>query len=88
MFHAFGLPPPTRPRSRLEPTFRSQDAEMGQFLDPAAFNTREGADTSHSEDPSDAIKRTMYGTELEADTRFGDFGLESVATDFNWTGTF
>ncbi|KAJ3798803.1 hypothetical protein GGU11DRAFT_556649 [Lentinula aff. detonsa] len=88
MFHAFGLPPPTRPRSRLEPTFRSQDVEMGQFLDPAAFDTREGADTSHSEDPSDAMKRTMYGTELEADTRFGDFGLESVATDFNWTGTF
>jgi hypothetical protein len=31
------------------------------------------------------VKRTMYGTELEGDTRFGDFGIEGVATGF-WTG--
>jgi hypothetical protein len=24
------------------------------------------------------MKRTMYGTELEGDTRFGDFGVEGV----------
>jgi hypothetical protein len=30
-------------------------------------------------------KRTMYGTELEGDTRFGDFGIEGVATGF-WAG--
>ncbi|KAH7931133.1 hypothetical protein BV22DRAFT_1027891 [Leucogyrophana mollusca] len=30
-------------------------------------------------------KRTMYGTELEGDTRFGDFGVEGVASGF-WTG--
>lgn len=30
-------------------------------------------------------KRTMYGTELEMDTRFGDFGVEGVATmGFRW----
>ncbi|KAJ4486302.1 hypothetical protein J3R30DRAFT_3445747 [Lentinula aciculospora] len=90
MFQAFGLPPPTRPRSRLEPTLRSQDTEMGQYLNPAAFDNRgplEGGE-ARSEDASDTIKRTMYGTELEGDTRFGDFGLESVATDFNWTGSF
>jgi len=31
------------------------------------------------------VKRTMYGTELEGDTRFGDFGIEGVATGF-WAG--
>lgn len=30
-------------------------------------------------------KRTMYGTELEGDTRFGDFGVEGVASGF-WAG--
>ncbi|PPQ89398.1 hypothetical protein CVT25_002216 [Psilocybe cyanescens] len=29
-------------------------------------------------------KKTMYGTELESDTRFGDFGVEGVASGF-WT---
>lgn len=32
-----------------------------------------------------SAKRTMYGTELDGDTRFGDFGVEGVATGF-WTG--
>jgi len=36
--------------------------------------------------PAMPMKRTMYGTELEGDTRFGDFGVEGVATGF-WTGT-
>lgn len=31
------------------------------------------------------MKRTMYGTELDGDTRFGDFGVEGVATGF-WAG--
>jgi hypothetical protein len=31
------------------------------------------------------VKRTMYGTELDGDTRFGDFGIEGVATGF-WAG--
>jgi hypothetical protein len=29
--------------------------------------------------------RTMYGTELDGDTRFGDFGVEGVASGF-WSG--
>jgi hypothetical protein len=28
----------------------------------------------------------MYGTELEGDTRFGDFGVEGVAAGF-WAGS-
>jgi hypothetical protein len=35
--------------------------------------------------PDQPIKRTMYGTELEGDSRFGDFGVEGVAMGF-WTG--
>ncbi|KAF7789919.1 hypothetical protein EIP86_000867 [Pleurotus ostreatoroseus] len=38
------------------------------------------------ETPAPPMKRTMYGTELDGDTRFGDFGVEGVATGF-WTGT-
>ncbi|CCM00902.1 uncharacterized protein FIBRA_02948 [Fibroporia radiculosa] len=37
------------------------------------------------ETPAPPMKRTMYGTELEGDTRFGDFGVEGIATGF-WTG--
>jgi len=40
---------------------------------------------SVEESPEAPIRRTMYGTELEGDTRFGDFGVEGVATGF-WTG--
>ncbi|KAI0051751.1 hypothetical protein FA95DRAFT_1569801 [Auriscalpium vulgare] len=36
--------------------------------------------------PAAPVRRTMYGTELEGDTRFGDFGVEGVATGF-WSGT-
>ena len=35
--------------------------------------------------PGAPIKRTMYGTELDGDTRFGDFGIEGVASGF-WAG--
>lgn len=31
-------------------------------------------------------RATMYGTELDSDRRFGDFGVEGVASGF-WTGT-
>ena len=37
------------------------------------------------ETPGGQMKRTMYGTELESDTRFGDFGVEGVASGF-WAG--
>lgn len=37
------------------------------------------------ETPAAIVRRTMYGTELEGDTRFGDFGVEGVAAGF-WAG--
>jgi hypothetical protein len=38
------------------------------------------------EDSPAVVRRTMYGTELEGDTRFGDFGVEGVAAGF-WAGS-
>jgi hypothetical protein len=70
---------------------------MGAFVDPAAL-TRRASDQERDEfgfvrpplmadgeGDVPALKRTMYGTELDGDTRFGDFGLEGVASGF-WTG--
>ena len=37
------------------------------------------------ETPGRPAQRTMYGTELDSDTRFGDFGVEGVASGF-WAG--
>ncbi|KAI0724410.1 hypothetical protein C8T65DRAFT_563689 [Cerioporus squamosus] len=37
------------------------------------------------ETPGGPVRRTMYGTELDSDTRFGDFGVEGVASGF-WAG--
>lgn len=37
--------------------------------------------------PAPPAVRTMYGTELESDTRFGDFGVEGVANGFWASGT-
>ncbi|KZT30527.1 hypothetical protein NEOLEDRAFT_1144156 [Neolentinus lepideus HHB14362 ss-1] len=34
------------------------------------------------ETPAPPVRRTMYGTELDNDSRFGDFGVEGVATGF------
>ncbi|KAK7064117.1 hypothetical protein R3P38DRAFT_3382780 [Favolaschia claudopus] len=97
IFGAFGLPPPGRPRSRITSSSTSRsNSGAGAFVDPAAL-TRRTSDQEGREDPNGgfggllregdapALKRTMYGTELEGDTRFGDFGLEGVAS-FNWGG--
>ncbi|KDQ63606.1 hypothetical protein JAAARDRAFT_29627 [Jaapia argillacea MUCL 33604] len=47
---------------------------LGMTSVPSSGN---GTDT-----PGQPMRRTMYGTELEGDTRFGDFGVEGVATGF------
>jgi len=38
--------------------------------------------------PVPPAKRTMYGTELDVDTRFGDFGVDGVASGFWASGRF
>ncbi|KAF8898602.1 hypothetical protein BD779DRAFT_1484766 [Infundibulicybe gibba] len=67
---------------------RDKDADVSSNevaigLGLTAVKTSSGPDTVTADIPS--IKRTMYGTELEGDKRFGDFGVEGVATGF-WAG--
>lgn len=59
---------------------RTSSNDVGAGLGMTSVPTR-GEDA-----PAALVRRTMYGTELEGDTRFGDFGVEGVATGF-WTGT-
>ncbi|EKM60940.1 uncharacterized protein PHACADRAFT_190070 [Phanerochaete carnosa HHB-10118-sp] len=40
---------------------------------------------SAPETPAPPVRRTMYGTERDMDTRFGDFGLEGVASLSFWS---
>jgi len=66
-------------------TGRQQDPSSNDIvagLGMTAVPVRMGESSAAAAGPS---KRTMYGTELEGDTRFGDFGLEGVATGF-WAG--
>ncbi|THH20846.1 hypothetical protein EW146_g604 [Bondarzewia mesenterica] len=76
-------PPPTLP-DLLDDTQRSDGRKkassndvgvgLGMTIIPQVEDT-----------PAGPMRRTMYGTELEDDTRFGDFGVEGVATGF-WRG--
>ncbi len=98
LFQSLGLPPPIiRPRSRLQGVSnpiqsREDSAGLGAFLNQTALgpdteqddNPPEPFDADHDDDDSPTAKRTMYGTELETDTRFGDFGLEGVASGGFW----
>ncbi|KAK0208355.1 hypothetical protein DFS33DRAFT_1379881 [Desarmillaria ectypa] len=98
MFQSLGLPPPIRPRSRLQGVSnpvqsREGSAGLGAFLNQTALgpdteqddSPPEPFDVDHDDDDeSPTAKRTMYGTELETDTRFGDFGLEGVASGGFW----
>lgn len=60
----------------------SNDVAAGLGLKAVKTSSEPEAGSSNDVPPS---KRTMYGTELEGDTRFGDFGVEGVATGF-WAG--
>lgn len=58
--------------------------------EPDSINGRQRASSTGlgvlvDDTPAAPVRRTMYGTELEGDTRFGDFGVEGVATSF-WAG--
>ncbi|KAG6896887.1 hypothetical protein C0992_005451 [Termitomyces sp. T32_za158] len=91
-FQAFGLPQPGR--SSRTTGLRNTSGLPSSFIDPATLERQTSnnggggesdarpADTSSSIEvgvvQSSHMKRTMYGTELDGDTRFGDFGLEGV----------
>lgn len=76
--HESGLHPPTWAGGmQRQPSSNEVASSLGlTVLHTAA--TEEGT-------PVPPARRTMYGTELEGDTRFGDFGVEGVATGF-WAG--
>lgn len=71
----------TRPASRA-PEREVSSNEVAAGLGLTAVKT--SSDLAPSQD-APPMKRTMYGTELDGDTRFGDFGVEGVATGF-WAG--
>jgi len=60
-----------------DPSSNDIAAGLGMTAVPARLGGSAAAASS--------AKRTMYGTELDGDTRFGDFGIEGVATGF-WAG--
>ena len=49
---------------------------------------RTSATDPEGHDALPTVKKTMYGTELDGDSRFGDFGVEGVASGFWATGRF
>jgi hypothetical protein len=98
-FQPFAMPP-VRPRSganQSRPGSR-QEGDGSGTINPAALTGRQQDSSSNdvaaglgstrmgeSTATAGPAKRTMYGTELDGDTRFGDFGMEGVATGF-WAG--
>jgi prefoldin subunit 5 len=88
-----------RPGSAAASGSSLQDAP-GAFINPAALTRPSRPEVSSndmaevgvkvapdavSEPAAPTMKKTMYGTELEGDTRFGDFGVEGVASGY-WAG--
>ncbi|KAF8640740.1 hypothetical protein AX17_000391 [Amanita inopinata Kibby_2008] len=98
MFRSFGLPPLTRAATRSPSAVNStalatrKDVPMTSNEVAAGLGLRTISSSSsvtlaplEAEDGAPLLRVTMYGTELDGDTRFGDFGVEGVATGF-WTG--
>lgn len=97
VFPAFGFPPgrpshpsgsgfidPTtlmrRPSDQKEVQSNINHSDVSKEVLAGPVESESSTTTSGTEVPR--MKRTMYGTELEGDTRFGDFGVEG---NF-WTG--
>ncbi|KAG6819234.1 hypothetical protein H0H93_013926 [Arthromyces matolae] len=88
VFQTFGFPPPGRSSRLRSSGFIDPASLTGQLNNNGESSQAVGglieADTSTAfginEASSSHMKRTMYGTELDGDTRFGDFGLEGVGT--------
>jgi len=80
-FREFGFPSPRRPRqsSATAETSRagalSNDVGAGLGLTPFRGGSPGVPEAS-------STRKTMYGTELEGNTRFGDFGVEGVASEY------
>jgi len=93
-FQPFGMPPsrPRSGANNSRPGSR-QGGDGSGTVNPAALTGNHQESSSNNvhttlglttapirmgESSITGSKRTMYGTELESDTRFGDFGMEKV----------
>lgn len=99
LFHPFGTPPPpegaeldtggpvARPSGYLGSATELRPCTPPARAGPSSNEIGAGLGMTAlpPDTPAPPMKRTMYGTELEGDTRFGDFGVEGVATGF-WAG--
>lgn len=56
--------------------------EVAAGLGLTAVRTLPSSESASGLEDHPPAKRTMYGTELDGNTRFGDFGVEGVATGF------
>lgn len=75
----------------VNPAALTRQASGGKHREASSGDAAPGTssnepDTAGSGSQATGTKRTMYGTELDGDSRFGDFGLEGVANGF-WAGT-
>lgn len=87
------IDPSTLMSSAPLPTVIEQDVDAELMHDAPAVSSTEvgqvfglGQLPLPPETPAPPMRRTMYGTELEGDTRFGDFGVEGVAAAGFWVG--
>ncbi|KAF9474470.1 hypothetical protein BDN70DRAFT_884778 [Pholiota conissans] len=100
-FRSFGFPSPIRPTRNygaliqddrgVNPAALTQGSSSKQREPSATTDTRVPLSSDSAPlggEPPLTSKRTMYGTELEGDTRFGDFGLEGMATSYWASGKF
>lgn len=95
--HPSRITPPNAHATSSHPERADNDTMSALLKTPPLHAVRDGATSSDvgfgmgmadirmEDTPAPPVKRTMYGTELEADTRFGDFGVEGIASGF-WQG--
>ncbi|KAF9532061.1 hypothetical protein CPB83DRAFT_848281 [Crepidotus variabilis] len=75
-----GINPAALQGTSTAPKRNVSSDEVAAGLGLTAHRTTSSSDPPSTEAP--AVRRTMYGTELDGDTRFGDFGVEGVASGF------
>lgn len=88
IFKNFGLPSPIKSSRHYGALTQDRGVNPAAITQASSSKPRESSvhmgpvpSTSNTIDPP-LTKATMYGTELDGDTRFGDFGLDHMATGY------
>jgi hypothetical protein len=88
IFKNFGLPSPIKSSRHYGALTQDRGVNPAAITQTSSSKPRETSvhmgpvpSTSTTVDPP-LTKATMYGTELDGDTRFGDFGLDHMATGY------